>query len=73
MGARPDYIYDNNHHNGLGSIAEFSPRSNIVLKESNGPRTCHFGKEVTYVTRRDKVLDAAAVQTRIKLGLNLTT
>jgi hypothetical protein len=40
-----------------------------VLKESSGPRTYHFGKEVVYVTRSGKTIDADAVQTRIKVGV----
>ena len=52
-----------------GTITEFSPGSTIVLKESSGPRTYHFGKEVVYVTRSGKVIDADAVQTRIKVGV----
>src|SRR6266446_3980307 len=52
-----------------GTITEFSPGSTIVLKESSGPRTYHFGKEVVYVTRSGKTIDADAVQTRIKVGI----
>jgi hypothetical protein len=54
---------------GSGTITEFSPGSTIVLKESSGPRTYHFGKEVVYVTRSGKTIDADAVQTRIKVGV----
>src|SRR5205814_4380051 len=54
---------------GSGTITEFSPGSTIVLKESSGPRTYHLGKEVTYVTRSGKVIDADTVQIRIKVGI----
>ena len=53
---------------GNGTITEYTPGSAIVLKESSGPRTYHFGKTVTYVTRSGKVLDADVVKTRVKVG-----
>jgi hypothetical protein len=54
---------------GSGTITEYSPGSQIVLKESSGPRTYRFGKTVTYVTRSGKVLDADVVKTKIKVGV----
>ena len=54
---------------GTGTITEYSPGSTIVLKETTGPRTYHFGKTVTYVTRSGRTLDADAVRTRIKVGI----
>jgi hypothetical protein len=54
---------------GAGTITEFTPGSTIVLKESSGPRTYHFGKEVVYVTRSGKVLEPDVVRTRIKVGI----
>jgi hypothetical protein len=42
---------------GSGTITEYTPGSQIVLKESSGPRTYRFGKSVTYVTKSGKVLD----------------
>jgi hypothetical protein len=53
---------------GNGTITEYTPGSVIVLKESSGPRTYHFGKTVTYVTRSGKVLDEDVVRTRVKVG-----
>ena len=53
---------------GTGTITEFTPGSTIVLKESSGPRSYHFGKKVTYVTRSGKELDEATVRTRVKVG-----
>ena len=35
---------------GSGTITEYSPGSQIVLRETSGPRTYRFGKTVTYVT-----------------------
>ena len=52
-----------------GTITEFTPGSSIVLKESSGPRTYHFGKKVTYVTKSGKELDEDAVRTRVRVGV----
>ena len=54
---------------GNGMITEYTPGSTIVLRETSGPRTYHFGKTVTYVTRSGKVLDADVVRTRVKVGI----
>jgi hypothetical protein len=54
---------------GNGTITEYSPGSTIVLRETSGPRTYHFGKTVTYVTRSGKVLDEDTVRTRVKVGI----
>jgi len=52
-----------------GTITEYTPGSAIVLRETSGPVRYRFGKTVTYVTRRGRVLDEDAVRTRIKVGL----
>jgi DNA helicase TIP49 (TBP-interacting protein) len=52
-----------------GTITEYTPGNQIVLKESSGPRTYRFGKTVTYVTRSGKVLDPDVVRTRVKVGV----
>jgi hypothetical protein len=54
---------------GAGTITEYTPGSTIVLKESSGPRTYHFGKEVVYVTKSGKVLEPDVVRTRIRIGI----
>ena len=54
---------------GNGTITEYTPGSTIVLKETSGPRTYHFGKTVTYVTRSGKTLDEDTVRTRVKVGV----
>jgi hypothetical protein len=54
---------------GNGTITEYTPGSTIVLRETSGPRTYHFGKTVTYVTRGGKVLDEDTVRTRVKVGI----
>src|SRR5437764_14251485 len=53
---------------GSGTVTEYTPGSQIVLRESSGPRTYRFGKTVTYVTRSGKTLDADTVRTRVKVG-----
>jgi hypothetical protein len=52
-----------------GTITEFTPGSAIVLKESSGPVSYRFGKTVTYVTRSGRVLDAATVKSKIRVGV----
>src|SRR5438105_11286517 len=54
---------------GSGTITEYTPGSSILLKETSGPRTYHFGKTVTYVTRSGKTLDEDTVRTRVKVGI----
>ena len=54
---------------GSGTITSYMPGSVIELKESAGPRSYHFGKTVTYVTKSGKVLDEDTVRTRIKVGV----
>src|SRR5438034_9179038 len=52
-----------------GTITEYTPGSQIVLRESSGPRTYRFGKTVTYVTRSGKTLDEDTVRTKVKVGI----
>ena len=52
-----------------GTITEYTPGSAIVLRESSGPVSYRFGKTVTYVTRSGKVLDAATVKSKIRVGV----
>src|SRR5207249_11800850 len=54
---------------GNGTITEYTPGSTIVPRESAGPRTYHFGKTVTYVTRRGKTLEEDTVRTTDKDGI----
>ena len=54
---------------GTGTITEYSPGSEIVLKETAGPKHYHFGKKVVYVTRSGKELDEATVRERVKVGV----
>ena len=68
MGAGLTDNYNNDHHRGQRDDHRYTPGSAIVLKETSGPRTYHFGKTVTYVTRSGKVLDEDVVKTRVKVG-----
>ena len=52
-----------------GTITQFTPRSAIVLRESAGPVRYRFGKTVTYETRSGRVLDAATVRQKIRVGV----
>jgi len=52
-----------------GTITEYTPGSAIVLRESSGPVNYRFGKTVTYVTRSGRVLDAATVKSKIRVGV----
>src|SRR5436190_23511674 len=54
---------------GSGTITEFTPGSEIELKESSGPRHYRFGKTVTYVTKSGAVLDEDTVRTKMKVGV----
>jgi hypothetical protein len=51
-----------------GTIAEYSPGSTFVVKESSGPVTYRYGKKVTYVTKSGKEIPEAELKTRIKVG-----
>ena len=69
MGAGLTDNHNNDHHRGQRDDHRVQlPGSAIVLKETSGPRTYHFGKTVTYVTRSGKVLDEDVVKTRVKVG-----
>jgi hypothetical protein len=52
-----------------GTITEYTPGSAIVLKETSGPVSYHFGRHVTYVTRSGRPLDEAMVKEKVKVGV----
>ncbi len=52
-----------------GTITEYTPGSAIVLRETTGPVRYRFGNTVTYVTRSGRVLDPAAVKSRVRVGV----
>jgi hypothetical protein len=54
---------------GGGTITEYSPGSQIILRESSGPRTYRFGKSVTYVSKSGKILDPDVVKTKVRVGV----
>ena len=53
---------------GTGTLTEFSPGQTFIVKETSGPVTYHYGKKVTYVTKKGKTLSDDQVRTRIKVG-----
>jgi ligand-binding SRPBCC domain-containing protein len=53
---------------GTGTIAEYTPGSTFVVKETSGPVKYKYGKKVTYVTKGGKTLSEDEVRTRIKVG-----
>jgi len=53
---------------GTGTITEYSPGERFIVKESSGPVTYRYGKEVTYVTKKGKRLSDEEVRTRVKVG-----
>ena len=54
-----------------GTITEYSPGSQIVRKETSGPRTYRFGKSVTYVSKSGKILDPDVVKTKVRVGVRV--
>jgi hypothetical protein len=52
-----------------GTIHEYAPGSTFVLKETSGPVTYRYGKEVTYITKSGKRLSDDEVRTRVKVGI----
>jgi hypothetical protein len=52
-----------------GTITQYTPGSTIVLRESAGPVRYRFDKTVTYETRSGRVLDAATVRQKIRVGV----
>jgi hypothetical protein len=51
-----------------GTIAEYSPGTTFVVKETSGPVTYRYGKKVTYVTKSGTVIPEAELKTRIRVG-----
>lgn len=51
-----------------GTITEYAPGERFIVKESSGPVTYHYGKDVTYVTRKGVRLSDDEVRTRIRVG-----
>ena len=51
-----------------GTLHEYSPGSTFVVKETSGPVTYRYGKNVTYVTRSGRVLSDADVKTHLRVG-----
>jgi hypothetical protein len=52
-----------------GTIERYEPGTTFIVKETTGPVTYRYGKTVTYVTKKGKVLTEADVKTRVKVGV----
>jgi len=53
---------------GTGTITEYAPGERFIVKESSGPITYRYGKEVHYVTRKGVRLSDDEVRTRVRVG-----
>ena len=52
-----------------GTLSEYVPGKTFIVKETSGPVTYHYGKKVTYVTKKGTTLTEDQVRTRIKVGI----
>jgi hypothetical protein len=52
-----------------GTLTEFSPGTTFIVKETSGPVTYSYGKEVVYATKGGRVLTDEDVRARIRVGL----
>ena len=52
-----------------GTITEFAPGVTFTMKERSGPVSYHFGKSVSYETRKGRHLSEEEVHARIKVGV----
>lgn len=55
-----------------GTLTEYTPGSAFVVRESSGPVTYRYGKEVTYMTKSGKRLSDAEVRARLKVNSPVT-
>jgi len=55
-----------------GTLTDYTPGTSFVVKESSGPVTYHYGKQVTYVTKSGKILGDDEVRTRLKANIPVT-
>ena len=52
-----------------GTLSEYEPTKTFIVKEKSGPVTYRYGKTVSYVTKKGRVLKEDEVRTRIKVGV----
>jgi len=52
---------------GTGTITEYAPGERFIVKESSGPVTYRYGKEVHYISKGHRLSDDE-VRTRIRVG-----
>ncbi len=51
-----------------GTLTEYVPGTTFILKESTGPVTYRYGKEVVYVTKSGKVITQDMLNSRVRVG-----
>lgn len=53
----------------MGTLTEYSPGATFIVKETSGPVTYSYGKDVVYATKSGRILTPDEVHTRIRVGL----
>jgi hypothetical protein len=51
-----------------GTLTEYVPGTTFIMKESTGPVTYRYGKDVVYVTKSGKVITQDMLNTRVRVG-----
>lgn len=51
-----------------GTLTEYVPGTTFIVKESTGPVTYRYGKDVAYVTRSGKVITQDMLTSRVRVG-----
>lgn len=55
-----------------GTLSEYAPGQTFVVKESSGPVTYSYGKEVKYVTKSGRVITEPRMKSRVIVGRPVT-
>ncbi|MES2506049.1 MAG: hypothetical protein V4599_05065 [Verrucomicrobiota bacterium] len=51
-----------------GTLHQYTPGTTFVVKETSGPITYSYGKEVVYATRSGIILTPEQVRARVRVG-----
>lgn len=51
-----------------GTLTEYVPGSTFIVRESTGPVTYRYGKNVTYVTKGGQVITQDVLNSRVHVG-----
>ena len=57
---------------GTGTLSEYTPGSTFIVKESTGPVTYSYGKQVQYVTKSGRVITEPRLKSRVIVGRPVT-